>query len=126
MLEAVSKLHNHPTADEVYREVSDRHPTVSRGTVYRNLNMLAENGDIRNVETPAGANHYDHRRDNHYHARCLKCARVFDVDMDFIPNLGENIRDAHGFALSGYDLVFKGVCAECQGKESKESIETQC
>jgi Fur family ferric uptake transcriptional regulator/Fur family peroxide stress response transcriptional regulator len=114
ILEAVRKLRCHPTADEVYAEVSRRHPTISRGTVYRNLNKLAESGDIRNREIPSCANHYDHRCDDHYHARCLRCGKVFDVDMDYIPDLGKKIKDAHGFEFSGYDLVFKGVCAECK------------
>lgn len=114
VLEAVRKLHCHPTADEVYEEATREHPAISRGTVYRNLNQLAESGEISNMEIPGCANHYDHRRDDHYHARCLQCGKVFDVDMDFIPDLGKNIRDTHGFEFSGYDLVFKGICAECK------------
>ena len=120
-LEAVRKLHCHPTADEVYAEVIREYPTVSRGTVYRNLNQLVESGEISSMEIPGCANHYDHRRDNHYHTRCLQCGKVFDVDMDFIPDLGKNIKDTHGFAFSGYDLVFKGICAECQSK-ADESV----
>lgn len=60
------------------------------------------------MELSGCANHFDHRLDNHYHARCLKCGRVFDVDMDYIPNFSERIRDTHGFSFSGYDLIFKG------------------
>lgn len=66
------------------------------------------------MELSGCANHFDHRLDNHYHARCLKCARVFDVDMDYIPNFSERIRDTHGFSFSGYDLIFKGICTECK------------
>ena len=119
VLEAVCKLHCHPTADEVYTEVTHEHPTVSRGTVYRNLKQLAENKEIINVEIPGCASHYDHRQDDHYHTRCLHCGKVYDVDMDFIPDLGNNIKDTHGFEFSGYDLVFKGICADCKSKANK-------
>lgn len=113
-LEAVRKLNCHPTADQVYAQVSAQHPTVSRATVYRNLSQLAENGDIQSVEIPGDAGHFDHRCQPHYHARCVKCGRVFDVDMDYLPDLASQIKDAHGFAFSGYDLVFKGICQGCR------------
>ena len=48
-LEAVQKLQSHPTADEVYAAVSAEHPHISRGTVYRNLNQLSEDGKIREM-----------------------------------------------------------------------------
>ena len=110
MPEAVRKLHSHPTADEVYAEVASEYPSISRGTVCINLNRLAESSEISNIEIPGCANHYDHRRDNRYHAKCMQCGRVFDVNMDFIPDLGKNIKDTHGFEFCGYNLVFKGIC----------------
>lgn len=112
VLKAVRKLKCHPTAEEVYAEVAKEYPTISRGTVYRNLNQLASSGEISSREIPSGANCYDHRCDEHYHAKCLRCGKVFDVDMEYIPDLGKNINDPHGFEFSGYDLVFKGVCAD--------------
>ncbi len=121
VLKAVRKLRCHPTADEVYEEVTHEHPAISRGTVYRNLNQLAESGEISTLEIPGCANHYDHRRDEHYHARCLQCGRIIDVDMDFIPSLGKNIKCTHGFEFSGYDLVFKGICAECKAKAAERA-----
>ena len=47
VLSAVRQLQNHPTADEVYQEVQKNCPTISRATVYRNLKLLAEEGEIR-------------------------------------------------------------------------------
>ena len=77
------------------------------------------------MEIPGCANHYDHCCDDHYHARCLQCGKVFDVDMDFIPDLEKNIKNTHGFELSGYDLVFKGICAECKSKNDGSSKDRQ-
>lgn len=114
VLAAVNRLQNHATADEIYEEVAKEHPTVSRGTVYRNLKQLCDAGEIRKLEVPGGADRYDHLCHNHYHARCLKCGRVFDVEMDYIDNLAAAIRDAHGFEVSGHDIMFKGVCPDCR------------
>ena len=58
--EAVNRLKSHATADEIYEAIVSEHPSVSRGTVYRNLNQLAEEGEIRKILVPGGADRYDH------------------------------------------------------------------
>ena len=121
-LEAVRKLHNHPTADEVYETVSAEHPTISRGTIYRNLNQLSEDGEIQILRVSDGADRFDHRPQPHYHVRCISCGRVFDVDMEYLPDLENSIRNSHGFRFLGYDLMFKGICPSCLG----ESPENPC
>ncbi len=114
--EAVHKLQCHATADEIYAEVVKENPHISRGTVYRNLQKLSEMGKIRKREIPGGADCYDHLCHDHYHAKCIKCHRVFDVDMEYIPNLESSISDAHGFVFTGHDIVFQAICADCNRK----------
>ena len=114
VLETVNKLQNHATADEIYDAIISEHPNISRATVYRNLNLLAEEGEIRRLEIPGGADHFDHRCHDHLHVRCEKCGRVFDVDMEFVTGLEKGIHDSHGFAFTGYDILFHGVCPDCQ------------
>ena len=87
VLDAVNKLHNHATADEIYDAVIIEHPNISKATVYRNLNTLSEMGEIRKLEIPGGADRYDHCTHNHCHIKCDKCGRLFDVDMDYISGL---------------------------------------
>ena len=111
--EAVNRLQCHATAEEVYQEVVKEHPTISRGTVYRNLNRLAEMGRIRRMTIPGGADRFDHLCHDHYHVRCEKCGRVFDVEMDYIPGMEKNIRDPHGFRFTGCDIIFRGICPDC-------------
>ena len=117
--DAVNALKCHATADEVYEYVYRENPTISRGTVYRNLNRLSGTGKIRKIEIPGAADRFDHRCDEHYHIKCEKCGRVFDVDMDAIPDPYKNIRNKHGFKFSGCSIVFSGICPECQ-KECKK------
>ena len=118
VLEAVQKLQCHATADEVYQAVVENNPNISRATVYRNLNLLAETGEIRKMEIPDGADRFDHRCHDHCHVRCEKCGRVFDVDMEYITGLEKRIKDHHGFAFTGYDILFRGICPDCR-KSSK-------
>lgn len=114
VLEAVHKLKCHASADEIYDEVVKAYPSISRATVYRNLQRLCESGEIRRLEVPGGADRFDHVPKEHYHVRCTGCGRVFDVDMGYIAGLEQSVKDTHGFMLTGHDIVFKGICPECR------------
>jgi Fur family ferric uptake transcriptional regulator/Fur family peroxide stress response transcriptional regulator len=113
VLAAVKELQCHVTADEVYDTLVKKHPDISKGTVYRNLNLLSDIGEIRKVEMPGGADRYDHLCHKHYHAKCIKCGRIFDVEMEFITDLEKSIKDTRGFAFTDHDIIFKGICLEC-------------
>ena len=112
VFETVNKLQNHATADEIYDAIISEHPNISRATVYRNLNLLSEMGEIRKLEIPGGPDRFDHCVDNHCHVKCERCGRLFDVDMDYISGLESNIRDTRGFDFTGYDIIFRGICPD--------------
>lgn len=116
VFETVNKLQNHATADEIYDAIISEHPNISRATVYRNLNLLSEMGEIRKLEIPGGPDRFDHCIDNHCHVKCERCGRLFDVDMDYISGLESNIRDTRGFDFTGYDIIFRGICPDCKKK----------
>lgn len=120
ILEAVKELHCHATADDVYDLIVTKHPNISRGTVYRNLKLLSDIGEIHKVEIPSGADRFDHECHAHYHARCIKCNKIFNVEMNFIDDLQKNIKDTHGFEFTGHDLIFKGICLECNSVKSSD------
>ena len=71
----------HVTANEVYEFIKEAYPTIGKGTVYRNLDMLIEEGVLRKVEVPDGPSRFDFTLEKHYHVRCVKCGEVSDVDM---------------------------------------------
>jgi len=114
---AVVDMHRHVTAEEVYEHIKDEHPKIGKGTVYRNLSILAEEGSIRRVEIPNGPDRFDFTLKNHYHLRCVGCGSVTDVDMDEVCGLLEKIRDQHGCEILEYDILFKGICPKCQEEE---------
>ena len=120
ILRAVCDLKRHLTADEVYEFVKRDHPSIEKGSVYRNLAILTEEGAIRKVEVPDGSDRFDFTLKNHYHVRCVKCGEVFDVDMDEIPDLQKKIHDTHGMEFLTYDIFFKGICPECRAQEKED------
>lgn len=120
VLRTVRELKRHLTADEVYEHIKKDHPTIGKGTVYRNLGILAEEGSIRKVEVPYGPDRFDFTLKNHYHVRCVECGNVSDVDMDEIPHLEEKIHDTHGMQFLDYDIFFKGICPDCRKDNGKD------
>lgn len=114
VLEAVKKLHCHASADEIYDEIVKEQPNISRATVYRNLNRLAETGEILKIENPGGSDRFDHLCYQHYHVKCTKCGRISDVDMDYMTDLGKSVKDPHGFEFIGHNIMFQGICPDCQ------------
>lgn len=117
VLETVKQLQRHVTADEVFAEIAKEHPNIGRGTVYRNLQRLCEKGEIRKIEVPEGADRYDHILQPHYHIRCVKCGKMFDVDMPYMHDLEDRAEDFHGFSEVSHDILFKGICPACRAKK---------
>lgn len=103
----------HPTADQVYEEVRRVVPTISRATVYRILNRLAEDGGVQRIQIPMSADRYDDCLKPHYHLRCSGCGRIFDVDMPVMENICDCLPLTEEYVVTGHDIVFRGICAAC-------------
>jgi Fur family peroxide stress response transcriptional regulator len=109
----------HPTAETVYEQVSQNIPTISRATVYRILNQFAEQGAIAQLHVPESAVRYDDLLAPHCHLLCDSCSRVVDLpeppyDFGKMPLSRE---DGSGCIITGVELLFRGVCSECAGKQ---------
>ena len=113
VLRKVEELCDHPTAEEIFDKAAPECPGLSLGTVYRNLNQLAENGALRRITTPSGPDRFDGNVTPHLHAICTCCGRVIDVPRAPLPDLC-SIASAHtGMAITGMTLVFHGICSAC-------------
>lgn len=115
VLDAVLTRCDHPTADQIYLDVRAKDDRISRSTVYRNLGVLSEDGQITNVKVPA-ADRYDARRDLHYHLFCTGCGKVFDAPLNYHPEYDEQVARETGFRISRHRVVFEGLCPECAFK----------
>jgi len=109
---AVKELDIHANAEQVYEYVVAIHPSISKATVYRNLNQMAESGDLLNIGSFYGSSHYDHNCHDHYHFICDECRRVFDIDNSF-PDVTK-LTKMEGFEIKGHNLSFYGICDECK------------
>ena len=82
ILEELRKVDTHPTVDELYTIVKARMPHISLGTVYRNLDLLAEMGEVLKIDSAGSMRRFDGRVEPHRHVRCHVCGRVADVFTD--------------------------------------------
>lgn len=123
VLEAVQAHCDHPSADNIYIDVRLKDDKISRGTVYRNLNLLAENGEITQVVVPT-ADRYDLRLDKHYHVFCVKCGAVCDASIDYQPEYDRSVEAITGYTISRHRMVFEGICSSCESKLASPLAQT--
>jgi Fur family peroxide stress response transcriptional regulator len=115
IFEALCDRTDHPTPDQVYALVKDTLPGVSRTTVYRVLDTLAELGVVAKACSPGVASRVDPRTSRHHHLVCQRCDRLFDVDEATVEHRIRPPDVRHqGFAIKGYSIYFTGLCAACQ------------
>jgi len=114
ILKVVMNSKSHPGADWVYDQVRKEIPNISMGTVYRNLKILAEAGEIKEIEIPGSLSRFDGNKHNHYHFRCEKCNRLFDLDEVVDRTMEVDIAQKTGFKVKRHYLEFIGLCLDCQ------------
>lgn len=102
----------HPTAEMVYSWLKPENPNLSLGTVYRNLNLLADEGVITRMAFPV--ERYDANTKPHPHFRCAKCGGVFDLAMSYDPELDSRAAHVCEHEIQGHELLYHGTCAHCK------------
>ncbi|MHC4423917.1 MAG: Fur family transcriptional regulator [Planctomycetota bacterium] len=113
ILEELRKVDTHPSADEVYETVRKRLPRISLGTVYRNLEILSELGEIQKLELGGDLKRFDRNSHKHYHIRCMNCGRVDDAPIAPLNQVEDELYGATVYTIIGHRLEFEGLCPQC-------------
>lgn len=111
---------DHPTADTVYSALREEYPNISLGTVYRNLALLADLGEISKISTGSGADHYDGNVMRHQHFICTHCHQVYDIPMeniDIIMDIASKNFPGH---IDTYCANFFGTCESCMNEQNAD------
>ena len=116
ILTVLRNMRSHPTAGQIYDEVRKSIPNISKGTVYRNLQVLQEDGDITELNLNRTLGRYEVKQERHYHFRCEKCGRVFDLDEPVNTEIEKRVAERTGFKVSSHQTEFRGLCKDCQQK----------
>ncbi len=113
-MSVVKRTECHPTADWVYREARKQMPGLSLGTVYRNLKVLCDLGEVRSYEGAGGVSRYDGCVTTHHHFRCDRCGQMQDVEAPVDFDLDRKIADHTGLDIRDHMLEFRGLCDGCR------------
>ena len=105
--------YDHPTADTIYLNVREEFPNISLGTVYRNLSLLSDLGEIMKITTDGGADRFDGNTNRHHHFICTRCHRVMDLDMPNIDEIMEMAQKCCTGQIQNYVTHFYGICGDC-------------
>ena len=115
ILEMINEDHWHPTAEELLSALRKEIPSISLGTVYRNLDILAERGLIKILEGGA-QRRYDGNVEDHYHIHCMECGAIEDVPADSKPRFEKRASENTKFEILGHKIEFSGLCPVCKRK----------
>lgn len=110
VLDIVRSTKTHPTADWVFHEVRKELPNISLATVYRNLNLLAESGEISEVICD-GQLRFDANKEEHFHFICKSCKGIFDIDE---ARVTPDFKLPRGYVVQDLRIDFYGTCPTCQ------------
>lgn len=117
ILNCVKNSSEHPTPDMVYQMVTPACPNLSRGTVYRNLNLLAEDGALERM--PFTVERFDGRTESHPHFICQRCGSVSDLDIPQQEFLDEEVQTKTGNIVQRHATYFYGICVHCAACEEE-------
>ena len=110
---------DHPSAETVYVQLRKSFPNISLGTVYRNLLVLKDVGQLATVEAGDGILHFDPRTARHDHLVCDACGCIFDIDRAQDDTLLEMVSQVFPGKVSGYSILYRGICPACLARTDK-------
>jgi Fur family transcriptional regulator, peroxide stress response regulator len=114
ILEMIKGDRTHPSAENIYNEISRKYPGMSFATVYNTLAKLVETGEIQELDIDPNKKRFDPYTPLHYHFYCKNCGKVYDVDYDI--SFAPNMHKIGGHHIEAIQLNFKGLCKACSKK----------
>lgn len=108
---------NHPTADDIYRALEPKFPSMSVATVYNNLKMFMEAGMVRELTYGDSSSRFDANVSDHYHVICELCGKIEDFSYPSLRDVEQHAEQATGFMITGLRMELHGVCKSCREKQ---------
>jgi Fur family peroxide stress response transcriptional regulator len=118
VLSILAASEEHPSVDQIYREVKARFPTTSLATVYKTVSLLKELGEVLELGFHDGNNRYDGNRPHpHPHVICTRCKKIMDPELATLDELSREMGRKTGYRIQSHRLDFFGLCPACQKKK---------
>ncbi len=104
---------SHPTADDIYKALGDRFPSMSVATVYNNLRVFIDSGLVRELTYGDDSSRFDSDMSDHYHAICDSCGIIVDFEHEPLHDVEAAASRETGFQVRGHRLEVHGLCPNC-------------
>lgn len=120
IVECLSGNRTHPTVDEIYMEIKERYPTMSKATVYSTLKLLSELGEVQELSIrKRGEACFDPIAGLHHHFLCTDCGQVLDVELDCPSECPILVsEEVNGHRVKEIQAYLYGTCSECRKEGS--------
>ncbi len=116
IFDVIQNSMRHMTAEQIYLEAKQILPTIAMGTVYRNLGLMSDAGEILRIEMPGQPDHFDKTVFPHHHCLCSSCGEVYDIP---VPDLTEVLEQSVGMPVESYDLTVRILCNTCRSQQAQ-------
>lgn len=124
ILDYLMSVDGHLTAEEIYKNMNEQGEQISLATIYRNLGILEELYQIRRIAHPQEGYCYDKTIVPHHHLHCVKCHKLYDIQLPYDARFNEAIAQQTGAVVYSHTIVVEGVCPHCL-KEQDVQKETK-
>lgn len=115
ILEHLEGNKEHPSAEDIYKAVSKKFPTMSLATVYNTLETLKQRGMVKELTMDPYKKRFDPQPAPHHHLLCVDCLKIIDIHAKFKISLPEV--EGVGFEIIGNHIEFYGRCSNCKNKK---------
>lgn len=123
ILKTLRSTNTHPTADWIYEKVKEEMPNISLGTVYRNLGILSDMGEILELSYGSKYSRYDGNPENHYHFVCVDCDKVIDIEnVPIDTKLDQKVELKNDVKVFYHRTEFYGLCNECKSNADEKQL----
>lgn len=118
ILQLLQQSDHHPTAAWIHDALLPEFPSLSLGTVYRNLEVLVSQGDVREVPVPGAATRFDGNPGLHHHFLCEACGSIEDIQIRVPPGLEARVRRKYRLRAERFRIDFYGLCHACADRDA--------
>lgn len=112
----LAEMGHHPSPEAIYENVRREIPSISLGTVYKNIKTFLDTGLLREVSMHHGSVRLESNMTPHHHLICVHCKAIVDLEEEDLEPVRLKRRPPKGFQIHRYSVEALGCCPECAAK----------
>ncbi len=123
ILQVFLETEEHLSAEDLYRLVHKKYPSIGYATIYRTLKLMSMCGLCRELKLQDGTTRYEHLygHQHHDHLICTNCGKILEVFDEKIESLQEELAKKYGFHMEKHYMELYGICKECANTKQKKN-----